>query len=415
MAYIVRMPKLGMEMDEGELLEWKVDGGERVEAGQVIAEIESEKSVADVEAREDGVLRSTVLDPGETVEPGTPMGIVAGPDDDVSGLVAEIESGGADAVEEGGGAESPVEETGADSTATDATAAATAGVRASPRARRRAGELGLELATIEGTGPRGAVTADDVEAAAAARDPSDTGSEATATGADGPAVAEERSLSGMRRTIGDRLGRSYREAVHVTLHRDVRVDETVAAAGAADSALDADVSVTDVLLVALSEALSEHPAFNATFEDGTHRIYADQNVGVAVDVEEGLVAPVLRGIGDRSLADLAASRREVTERTLAGEYAMDDLAGGTFTVTNLGVLGVDAFDPIIDPPQVAILGVGRIRDRPTAVEGEVAVRSWMGLDLSFDHRVVDGADGARFLDTLADHLQRPWELLFDRV
>jgi pyruvate dehydrogenase E2 component (dihydrolipoamide acetyltransferase) len=415
MAYIVRMPKLGMEMDEGELLEWKVDGGERVEAGQVIAEIESEKSVADVEAREDGVLRSTVLDPGETVEPGTPMGIVARPDDDVSGLVAEIESGGADAVEEGGGAESPVEETGADSTATDATAAATAGVRASPRARRRAGELGLELATIEGTGPRGAVTADDVEAAAAARDPSDTGSEATATGADGPAVAEERSLSGMRRTIGDRLGRSYREAVHVTLHRDVRVDETVAAAGAADSALDADVSVTDVLLVALSEALSEHPAFNATFEDGTHRIYADQNVGVAVDVEEGLVAPVLRGIGDRSLADLAASRREVTERTLAGEYAMDDLAGGTFTVTNLGVLGVDAFDPIIDPPQVAILGVGRIRDRPTAVEGEVAVRSWMGLDLSFDHRVVDGADGARFLDTLADHLQRPWELLFDRV
>jgi len=415
MAYIVRMPKLGMEMDEGELLEWKVDGGERVEAGQVIAEIESEKSVADVEAREDGVLRSTVLDPGETVEPGTPMGIVAGPGDDVSGLVAEIESGGADAVEEGGGAESPVEETGADSTATDATAAATAGVRASPRARRRAGELGLELATIEGTGPRGAVTADDVEAAAAARDPSDTGSEATATGADGPAVAEERSLSGMRRTIGDRLGRSYREAVHVTLHRDVRVDETVAAAGAADSALDADVSVTDVLLVALSEALSEHPAFNATFEDGTHRIYADQNVGVAVDVEEGLVAPVLRGIGDRSLADLAASRREVTERTLAGEYAMDDLAGGTFTVTNLGVLGVDAFDPIIDPPQVAILGVGRIRDRPTAVEGEVAVRSWMGLDLSFDHRVVDGADGARFLDTLADHLQRPWELLFDRV
>jgi pyruvate dehydrogenase E2 component (dihydrolipoamide acetyltransferase) len=308
-----------------------------------------------------------------------------------------------------------VEETGADSTATDATAAATAGVRASPRARRRAGELGLELATIEGTGPRGAVTADDVEAAAAARDPSDTGSEATATGADGPAVAEERSLSGMRRTIGDRLGRSYREAVHVTLHRDVRVDETVAAAGAADSALDADVSVTDVLLVALSEALSEHPAFNAMFEDGTHRIYADQNVGVAVDVEEGLVAPVLRGIGDRSLADLAASRREVTERTLAGEYAMDDLAGGTFTVTNLGVLGVDAFDPIIDPPQVAILGVGRIRDRPTAVEGEVAVRSWMGLDLSFDHRVVDGADGARFLDTLADHLQRPWELLFDRV
>jgi pyruvate dehydrogenase E2 component (dihydrolipoamide acetyltransferase) len=219
----------------------------------------------------------------------------------------------------------------------------------------------------------------------------------------------------MRRTIGDRLGRSYREAVHVTLHRDVRVDETVAAAGAADSALDAEVSVTDVLLVALSEALSEHPAFNATFEDGTHRIYADQNVGVAVDVEEGLVAPVLRGIGDRSLADLAASRREVTERTLAGEYAMDDLAGGTFTVTNLGVLGVDAFDPIIDPPQVAILGVGRIRDRPTAVEGEVAVRSWMGLDLSFDHRVVDGADGARFLDTLADHLQRPWELLFDRV
>ena len=395
MAYIVRMPKLGMEMENGELLEWKVDVGESIEPEQVIAEVESEKTVAEVEAREDGVLRSTALDPGEPVDVGAPMGIVAGSDEDVSDLTAEVAS-----------------ETGETSGSPATGASDDRDVRASPRAKQRAEELGVDLRSVEGTGPQGAITADDVEAAdvRGTDAPSDAEGETA-----GPTVLEERELGEMRRTIAERLGESYREAVHVTLHRDVRVDELLEATDVADDALGTDVSVTDLLLMALSETLAEHPEFNATYEDGTHRLYAEQNVGVAVDVPEGLVAPVLRGLDGRSLPDLAESRREMTERTLDGEYSMADLQDGTFTVTNLGVLGVDSFDPVVNPPQVAILGVDRIRERPTAVDGEVTVASWMGFDLSFDHRVVDGADAARFLGTFAHHVENPWQALFERV
>ena len=408
MAYIVRMPKLGMEMENGELLEWKVDVGESIEPEQVIAEVESEKTVAEVEAREDGVLRSTALDPGEPVDVGTPMGIIAGSDEDVSDLTAEVASetgdaavrasgGTDDAVGEGSGNESrePGETSGSPTTG----ASDDRDVRASPRAKQRAEELGVDLRSVEGTGPQGAITADDVEAAdTRGTDAPSDAEEDTAGETAGPTVLEERELGEMRRTIAERLGESYREAVHVTLHRDVRVDELLEATDVADDALGTDVSVTDLLLMALSETLAEHPEFNATYEDGTHRLYAEQNVGVAVDVPEGLVAPVLRGLDGRSLSDLAESRREMTERTLDGEYSMADLQDGTFTVTNLGVLGVD-----------------RIRERPTAVDGEVTVASWMGFDLSFDHRVVDGADAARFLGTFAHHVENPWQALFERV
>lgn len=232
---------------------------------------------------------------------------------------------------------------------------------------------------------------------------------------DGPAertVREERSLSPMRRTIAERLGESYREAVHVTASRAVNAGPLLAAADAAD-----EPSVTDVLLCALSDALADHPAFNATFEDGTHRVYEEHNVGVAVDIDEGLVTPVVEDVASKSLTEVAARRRELTERVRAGEYTMSTFRGGTVTVSNLGALGVDSFTPVINPPEVAILGVGRVTERavPTAESAEntehrhgdaegVAFRPELTLDLSFDHRVVDGADAARFLATLSDCL-----------
>jgi pyruvate dehydrogenase E2 component (dihydrolipoamide acetyltransferase) len=247
----------------------------------------------------------------------------------------------------------------------------------------------------------------------------------------------------MRKTIASRLQQSYRDAVHVTVSREVdagamlEAAETAEAGGAAEDGGDAadgcdpevgtdsdtavvDVAVTDVLLRSLSDALAAHPSFNATFEDGTHRIYEEHNVGVAVDVEAGLVTPVVADVGSKSLAGVARERRRLTEAVRAGDYSMSDLRGGTFTLSNLGPLGVDSFSPVINPPEVAILGVGRIADRPRrAGAGDDAVDSADGsgdsdrvefrevltLDLSFDHRVVDGADAARFLDTLADHVE----------
>lgn len=222
--------------------------------------------------------------------------------------------------------------------------------------------------------------------------------------ADGPAprtVVDERSLSPMRKTIANRLQESYQNAVHVTASREVDAEALIAAA----DAMGDDVSIMDVLLHALSETLDAHPSFNATFEEGKHRSYEEHNVGVAIDIEAGLVAPVVADVGSKSLDEIATERRRLTDRVQRGEYEMSDLRGGTITVSNLGTLGVDSFTPVINPPEVAILGVGRIIKRAQPDDGGVTFRRQMTLDLSFDHRVIDGADAARFLGTLTDHVE----------
>ncbi|WP_251343471.1 2-oxo acid dehydrogenase subunit E2 [Haloplanus halophilus] len=222
---------------------------------------------------------------------------------------------------------------------------------------------------------------------------------------DGPAprtLREERTPSPMRRTIAERLAESYREAVHVTASREVDA-ETLA--GTADRAGEG-VAITDVVIRALSAALDAHPSFNATFEDGRHRLYEEHNVGVAVAVDDGLVAPVLADVGSKSLAEVARERRRLTDAVQAGEHSMADLRGGTITLSNLGPLGVDSFTPIINPPEVAILGLSRLRERARPDGGGgVTFRQEVRFDLSFDHRVVDGADAARFLGTLAERIE----------
>jgi pyruvate dehydrogenase E2 component (dihydrolipoamide acetyltransferase) len=531
MGYVVKMPKLGMDMDQGTIVEWFVDEGDEVEAGQTIAEIESEKTTGEIEVREDGIVHRLLLAVGESVEPSGDVAVVGGADEDVSDLLAGADADvepaddvgdeaaaddeaspdeagfdGPSAVSEGGGsataasvkatprAKKRAEELGVDLAGVEGTGPQGAvseedveaaaeeesepsaeSVKATPRAKKRAEELGVDLAGIDGTGPQGAVTEDDVEAAAEAAtadasdaaEAADTGDErvfapprvrrlareldvdlstvagsgpsgaitegdvrAAAAGegtadeattdADADADAddvsgtrdEERPLSGMRRTIANRLGQSDREAVHVTEHRGADAEELLAAADAADDALGVKVTVNDVLLLALSATLDEHPELNATFEEDVHRLHKSQNICIAIDIDEGLIAPVVRNVGALSLAELAEKRRAITEKSLSGEYTMEDLSGGTFTVSNLGVLGVESFDPVINPPQVAILGVNTIKKEVVPVgEDEVGVRKRISFDLSFDHRVVDGADAARFLATLVDHIENPWPLV----
>lgn len=463
MGYVVRMPKLGLEMERGELLKWTIDEGATIEEGEIVAEVESEKSVAEVEARENGVLRRTYLEEGESVPPGTPIGIVAPADADIGEFESEV-AAELDAADESSPDASDSATDDGTGVTDDAAAAATEGGtgsraaaddrKISPRARKRAEELGVDLATVEGTGYDGAITEEDVEEAAESdgseRREADVDAsprarkraeelgvdlttvdgtgyqgsitegdvEKTAASADdaGRTLVEERPFDGMRRTIASRLGESYREAVHVTVHREADAEGLFAAADAADADFEADISVQDVLLLAVSATLEEHPAFNATFEDDVHRLWAEHNVGVAVDIEQGLIAPVLRDVGGKSLETIATERRALVRSATEGEYAMNDLQGGTFTVTNLGVLGVESFDPIINPPQVAILGVDAVEDAPVrGANDEVEWRRRLPLDLSFDHRVVDGADAARFLETLVDHLEDPWPLLPDEI
>ncbi|MEF8842894.1 MAG: 2-oxo acid dehydrogenase subunit E2 [Haloarculaceae archaeon] len=387
MGYVIRMPQMGMSMEEGTVVEWSVEEGESVATDDVLCVVESEKTAADVEAREAGVLRRVLVPEGGVVEPGTPIGILAAPDEDLAAYIEGIDDAALEADVESDSGDETV------ATATDDPASATGSgreVRASPGARQAAEEAGLDLAGVEGTGPQGVITEGDVERVIEAG--RGAGATAGASGRAERTVVESRELSGMQRTIAERLGESYREAVHVTLGREYDATTLRDVASAAGDA-GVEVALTDLLVKAVGGTLGEFPAFNALFEDGEHRLIEEVNVALAVDVEEGLVTPVIGDVRSKSAEAVNRERAELTERVRSGEFTMDDLEGGTFTVSNLGLFGVDHFDPVIDPPQIAILGVGRVRDDGT-----------MTLSLSFDHRVVNGADAARFLDALVDRL-----------
>jgi len=456
MAYRINMPKLEQGMQQGILVAWLVDIGEEVSEGEPIVEIESEKTTAEIDAREDGVLRRIYIKARENVSPGTTLGIVTGPDESIDELEKQVDAVAVESASEETREESrreaepeakkketptsatkrtepPTEEGGAESTTVQPPE------KVSPAARRRADELEIDLGGIEGTGPEGAIISPDVERAAESPSEAtvDARSRAEELGVDlsqlegtGPrnaiavadveavsdGVLEKRELTGMRRTIGKRLGQSHREAPHVTVHREIEVEELIEAAELADRYSDEDVSITDLLLIAVSATLEDHPKFNGTFEDDVHTIYGDQHIGVAVDIEGGLVTPVVENVESLSLDGLVKRRRTLTKRVLDDDYTSDDITGGTFTITNLGVFGIDSFTPIINPPEIAILGVNRISKEPVPdSDGGVTFRKYMGFDLSFDHRVVDGADAARFLATLDKHIRDPLPLLLDRV
>ena len=480
MAYIVRMPKLGVEMQSGVVLAWLVEEGEDVSEDDVLAEIESEKTVADVTARESGTLRQVFLEEGAEIEPGGAMGIVAGADEDISELhqsVGQDDSAGgengttADVAEDESGTPEQTD-TGPEQTAqSSANTAHSASM--TPKARQLLHDHDLEPSTIQGTGPNGSITAADVERAVAG--PTPPSSPATPTerdltdqsaGTDAPELVtprarkraasldvplervsgtgphgsiretdveratstptqpeagksvevgaehesltllEERPLTGMRTTIARRLSSSW-EAPHVTVDRWVNAEPLLEASEEAPEV----VSMTDVLLKAISDTLAQHPEFNATFENGTHYIYDEHNIGFAVDVDAGLVTPVLKEVQHMSMQELAHQRGALTDRVMRQRQRPADLQGGTFTVSNLGVFGVESFTPIINPPQVAILGVNRLKEEPRRTDRGIEFKSVIGFSLSFDHRVIDGADAARFLDTLATVLDDATALL----
>lgn len=397
MGYIVRMPQLGMSMEEGTVVEWVLEEGERVDAGDVIATVESEKTTAEVESREDGVVRRILVEEGGTVEPGDPIGIVAGADEDISDLVADVGTPGVDTSEgEDVAISGPSSPSGTSVNAAQRDDTDEIDVKATPGARKLAESERIDLARVEGSGPQGVVTEDDVSAHLEGgiddTEPSGHDQKSSETHSSGAtrSVVESSSLSGMQRTIRDRLSESYQDAVHVTLDRSFDA-RTLKATVTAGRAAGATLSMIDLLVKATGRALSEHPSFNAVFEDGEHRLIDEVNVGVAVDIDRGLVTPVVPSVDARSVESVNEVRTELVDRVQSGDYTMDDLSGGTFTISNLGHFGIDRFDSIINPPQIAILGIGRIRGDET-----------MTLSLSFDHRIVNGADAARFLDTIVE-------------
>lgn len=478
------MPKMGVEMQTGILLEWLVDEGESVDEGDVIAEIESEKTNAEVTARESGVLRRTLLKEGNEVAPGTAMGIVAAADVDIDELLSTVETEevevdtdvdnestgeGQSALADAGTGSSAGDQPSDKGTSVRVESQSTSGsVRATPKARQQAAKEGINLGSVRGTGPKGAVTVEDISARGTDQIPKqatnatttvetdrgellvtpraqkraseldvplkriegtgphgsiraadvDVASEASsraspatptgdAAGVDATGtVVEEQALTGMRSTIARRLSESW-EAPHVTIDRRIDAEAIFNAADAANEV----VSITDILLKAVSEALARHPTINSTYKDGIHRVYEEHNIGFAVDVDQGLVTPVLQDVEPRSVTEIAHERGALTDRVQNRHHESSDLQGGTFTISNLGVFGIDSFTPIINPPQVAILGVNTVREEPQRTERGIEFRRMIGFSLSFDHRIIDGADAARFLDTLATTLEAADELI----
>jgi pyruvate/2-oxoglutarate dehydrogenase complex dihydrolipoamide acyltransferase (E2) component len=462
MVQAVRMPMMGNTMETGLLVEWHVDEGDEVTDGTVLAEVESEKASADVTANQDGTLARVDVEAEESVPPGTVLGVVLGPDESIADApeprsrisddaddesdvtdsetapeepAAEEPSGEGEraapgarklaaehdldlAEIDGNGPEGAVLRSDVEAvldqgeSAVEAAETAPAGHDfSSPSTRRLARELGVSLSDVEGRGIGGRVTESDVRAAAGQADrPAATEPVSSSTTVDsdpsGVTIAEEHSLSGMRRTIADRMSQSARQAPHVTLNREIDVEQAFDTAEKLTTQWDVNIGFTDLLVGASIRALAAYPAFNSWFEDGTVRNVAERNIAVAVDTERGLLTPVIRSAAERSLPEIATERRRLTDDVLDGAHTMDDLQGGTFTITNLGMFGVDSFDPIINPPQVAILGVGRVRE-----DGDERTCT---LSLSFDHRVVDGAEAAQFLDTITEGVESPSLVVADR-
>jgi len=372
----VVMPRLSLTMKEGTVVQWFKKEGEAVNKGEPLVEVLSEKVTYDVEAPESGTLRKILAGEGSNVPVDRAIGIIAAPDEPVT--EAEITTSvPLHEVEE-------VEVAAKPEVVTETETAER--VLASPAARRLARELGVDLAQVRGAGPEGRIVEDDVKRFA---------EQVTAY----PRVREVIPLVGIRKTTAERLTASARTAPHSTVTMEVEMTSAVKIHE------KKAVSYTDILVKAVAAAFREHPLLNATLEGEQIKVFENINVGVAVATEKGLVVPVVHNADKKTLEEISVVVKELTEKAKQGKLAREDLTGGTFTITNLGMYGVDMFIPIINPPEAAILGVGRITKRLMLVDKEITVKPVMQLSLTYDHRVVDGSPAAQFLQRIKQILE----------
>jgi pyruvate dehydrogenase E2 component (dihydrolipoamide acetyltransferase) len=390
----VRMPKLGMAMKKGTVTKWLSSEGDTVQEGADLFELATEKITAVVPAPAAGLLGRVVVDPGTELPVGALLALIGEPSD---AFPPREELAGAPAA----AAEEAAPAGAAAAAAPAASPPGGGGTPVSPAARRRARELGVDVTQVPPSAPGKRVMVEDVErfAAAAEAAPSEA-----APAPEGQVVA----FAGIRKVVAERLTESLRTMAQVTISREVDASGLVARRAALAAGFEAAAGVrltyTDLLVETVARLLGDHPLLNATLTGQGIVVPPAVHMGVAVALEDGLIVPVVRDAGSRPLGELARDRADLAARAQAGTLTLDELEGGTFTISNLGSFGADAFTPIVNPPQCAILGVGRIVDKPVAVAGEVQVRPMMWLSLTFDHRIVDGAPAARFLQQLGDRL-----------
>lgn len=381
----IRMPQVSDETEEGIVVTWFVRPGDRVAEGDLVAEVQVEKVSTDVTAPADGWLASVSVEQGGVVAQGAVIGVLT----DQDPATAARESPTVTA----GGAEPAGERP--------------ARVIASPSARRLAAERDVDLTTLTGTGPRGRIVEADVLAAAGAAAATATPPAATPTHPHDIGAVGIEPLSPERRTIARRLQGWLAETAQLTLTAEVDVTDLEARLRDWSGAWEQRASYTTAVVAAVARALRTHRAIAARWTDDGLVMPEQLDVGVAVEVGDGLIVPVVRRADTLDLRSLNRRIADLAERARAGRLQPEETAGGVFSVTNLGAHRVDAFTPLLNPPQTGILGVGRARVRPAVVDGEVVPRILLVLSVTFDHRVIDGAPAAAFLTAVADRLEAP--------
>lgn len=435
MGYVVKMPKLGLEMEQGKLLEWTIDTGEKATEGERIAEVESEKSIGEVEAREDGVLRQTYLEEGDAVPPGTPIGILASAEADIADLEAEVEAElegetvgtGAEKPQSAGGETTEAATATVDSAAESPESASSAAsdIKASPRAKKRAEELGVELADIDGTGPQGSITAGDVEAAESATEEAETtesepvrasprakkraeelGVELAGIDGTGPqdsitaddveaaAATEPAAHTVEVRRIEPEQAGGYRYD-RVTGVADPGVGETIVeTTEAVRSAFEEGVEITDVLLVIASATLSDRPAVNGTYEEATHHLQEQQDIALVTEVDGEPIAGVVTDVEGRSLTELIEQRQELEAGS--GEKP-------SFTLANAAETAFDSL--LVNQPGVASLDIDPSGRRAVPAGDDIDLQPLVTARVTYDTRAIDAAEAEAFLERFFDRAE----------
>ncbi|MGA0109255.1 MAG: pyruvate dehydrogenase complex dihydrolipoamide acetyltransferase [Schleiferiaceae bacterium] len=423
MALVITMPRLSDTMTEGVVAKWHAKVGDQITEGKLLAEIETDKATMDFEAfpGQEGVLLHVGVQEGQTAPVDAILAILGTAGEDISALLsggtpaaAPVEAPAA-APAVAPAAAPAVEVTApapvAASPAPAAPAPWTDGrVKASPLARSLAQELGLSLAGIQGTGDGGRITKRDVELAAAS--PASASAAAPASAVAYPSSGHtDTPISQMRKTIAKRLAESKFTAPHFYL--TIAVDMSAAAAARAEINAGGDVKISfnDLVVKSVAKALKKHPAVNSSWLGDSIRTNYDVHVGVAVAVEDGLLVPVVRHADAKGLADISAEVRAFAQKAKDKKLQPSDWAGNTFTISNLGMFGIEEFTAIINPPDAAILAVGGIQEVPVVKNGAVVPGQVMKMTLSCDHRVIDGATGAAFLNSVKGYLERPLSLI----
>lgn len=447
MAVELKMLQMDQTMTKGKIGKWLVKEGDTVTEGQPLLEIETDKVVHEQESPTDGIIAQILAEEGTNVPVNAILAVIGAPGEEVARIEADTApeqpvqakpeqpkptpSPTGDVPKASPAARQLAEKLAIDLTEVKpsgpggrilesdvqryidlrepAPSAETTRLKASPLARRLAKEHGVDLTSIAGSGPDGRIVRDDVLQVASTIPEVPT--------VETPAIqqpVEVIAMDGIRGIIAERMTLSLQTNASVTLHTEVDATAFVELRGMLNEKLQArevSLTYTDLLVKVVANALSEHPRLNATLTDEGIHLLREINIGVAVALEDGLVVPVIQNADKERLSEISGQVKDFAERARSNQLTPGELQGGTFTITNLGNFGIDAFTPIINPPESAILGVGRILKKPVVHNDEIVIRSMLALSLTFDHRVVDGAPAAQFLQTVSNYIQDPYLLL----